>query len=77
MHYSHATTLVARNHEQAKELADTMAQGIGMMPDVTFTNVEKIAYLCDIDLFETVRKIILDDGQPRRRIRTPRRDRNP
>lgn len=77
MQYSHAITLVARNHEHAKELADTMAQTIGMMPDVSYTNVEKISYLCDIDLFETIKKIILDDGQPRRRIRTPRRDRNP
>lgn len=76
MSYSHALTVVARNHEHAKELADAIAHNVSTFSDVSWTNVEKIAYLCDVDLFETTRKLILDDGgQPRRRIRT-RRDRN-
>lgn len=66
-------TVVAKDQGDAQNRADTIKTLLLGRADVSTCSVESVTYLSDLDLFETSRKLILDQPTGNRRIRTDRK----
>lgn len=66
-------TIVAKDQADAQNRADTVKTLLLGRVEVSTCSVESVTYLSDLELFETSRKLILDQPTGNRRIRTDRK----
>ena len=65
--------VVARDQADAQNRADIIKTLLLGRVEVSTCSVESVTYLSDLELFETTRKLILDQPTGNRRIRTDRK----
>ena len=66
-------TVVAKDQADAQNRADVIKTLLLGRAEVSTCSVDSVTYLSDLELFETSRKLILDQPTGSRRIRTDRK----
>lgn len=65
--------VVAKDQADAQNRADVIKTLLLGRYDISTCNVESVTYLSDLELFETSRRVIMDQPTGPRRIRTDRK----